>query len=33
LHDAFGVQTWSGKLANVMKELLNIKDSIQGQGT
>ncbi|MEJ2705863.1 MAG: ribulokinase, partial [Sedimentisphaerales bacterium] len=28
LHDAFGVQAWSGKLANVMKELLNIKDSI-----
>jgi L-ribulokinase len=27
LHDAFGVQDWSGKLANVMKELLNIKDS------
>ena len=29
LHDAFGVQDWSGKLANVMKELLNIKDSVQ----
>lgn len=29
LHDAFGVQDWSGKLANVMKELLGIKDSIQ----
>jgi len=29
LHDAFGVKDWSGKLANVMKELLSIKDSIQ----
>ena len=28
LHDAFGLQTWSGKLANVMKELLNIKDNV-----
>ena len=28
LHDAFGLQTWQGKLANVMKELLNIKDSV-----
>ena len=30
LHDAFGVRDSSGKLANVMKELLSIKDSIQG---
>ena len=29
LHDAFGLQDWSGKLTNVMKELLSIKDSIQ----
>jgi len=29
LHDAFGMQDWSGKLANVMKELLSIKDSVQ----
>jgi L-ribulokinase len=28
LHDAFGVQDWSGKLANVMKDLLNIKDQV-----
>jgi L-ribulokinase len=28
LHDAFGLQDWSGKLANVMKDLLNIKDSV-----
>jgi len=28
LHDAFGLQQWSGKLANVMKELLDIKDSV-----
>ncbi|MHC4461297.1 MAG: ribulokinase [Planctomycetota bacterium] len=28
LHDAFGLQDWSGKLANVMKVLLNIKDSV-----
>lgn len=27
LHDAFGVQDWSGKLANVMKELLSIKEN------
>ncbi len=33
LHDAFGVQEWSGKLTNVMKELLSIKDNIQSQGT
>jgi L-ribulokinase len=29
LHDAFGTRDWSGKLANVMKDLLNIKDSIK----
>ncbi len=29
LHDAFGTKGWSGKLANVMKELLDIKDSIR----
>ncbi len=29
LHDAFGVQNSSGALANVMKELLSIKDSAQ----
>ncbi|MHC4559188.1 MAG: ribulokinase [Planctomycetota bacterium] len=29
LHDAFGTQDWSGGLANVMKELLSIKDSVQ----
>jgi L-ribulokinase len=28
LHDAFGLQDWTGKLANVMKELLSIKDSV-----
>jgi len=27
LHDAFGVQDWSGKLANVMKDLLRIKEN------
>jgi len=27
LHDAFGVRDWSGKLANVMKDLLAIKES------
>jgi L-ribulokinase len=26
LHDAFGLDSWSGKLANVMKQLLDIKD-------
>ncbi len=29
LHDAFGLSDWSGKLANVMKDLLDIKDSIK----
>ena len=29
LHDAFGLPDWSSKLANVMKDLLNIKDSIK----
>ncbi|MDH4238127.1 MAG: ribulokinase [Phycisphaerae bacterium] len=29
LHDAFGLQVSSGKLANVMKDLLNIKDSVK----
>ena len=29
LHDAFGTQEFSGKMANVMKELLNIKDNAQ----
>jgi L-ribulokinase len=29
LHDAFGLQDWSGKLTNVMKDLLNIKDSVK----
>lgn len=28
LHDAFGLPNYSGKLANVMKELLDIKDSV-----
>ena len=28
LHDAFGTQEFSGKLSNVMKELLKIKDKI-----
>ena len=28
LHDAFGLQEWSGGLANVMKELLDIKDRV-----
>ena len=27
LHDAFGLETYTGKLANVMKDLLDIKDS------
>jgi L-ribulokinase len=29
LHDAFGARDWSGKLANVMKDLLSIKDSVK----
>jgi len=28
LHDAFGLPEWSGGLANVMKKLLDIKDSV-----
>jgi len=29
LHDAFGTQQWSGHMANVMKELLNIRDEMR----
>jgi L-ribulokinase len=29
LHDAFGTREFSGKMANVMKELLSIKDKTQ----
>ncbi|MHC4174642.1 MAG: FGGY-family carbohydrate kinase [Planctomycetota bacterium] len=29
LHDAFGTQKWAGKLTNVMKDLLNIKDNVK----
>jgi len=29
LHDAFGTRNWSGKLANIMKDLLSIKDSVK----
>ncbi len=29
MHDAFGTKDWSGKLSNVMKELLDIKDSVR----
>jgi L-ribulokinase len=28
LHDAFGLESYSGKMANVMKELLDIKDRV-----
>ncbi len=28
LHDAFGLKDWSGAMANVMKELLKIKDEV-----
>jgi L-ribulokinase len=28
LHDGFGLESVSGGMANVMKDLLNIKDSI-----
>jgi L-ribulokinase len=28
LHDAFGVQSYSGRMANVMKDLLSIKDRV-----
>jgi L-ribulokinase len=28
LHDAFGLESYSGKMANVMKELLDIKDKV-----
>jgi len=28
LHDAFGLRGWPGKLANVMKDLLSIKESV-----
>lgn len=29
LHDAFGVQSWSGGMGNVMKELLDIRDGVR----
>ncbi len=29
LHDAFGTREWSGRLANIMKDLLKVKDSVQ----
>jgi len=28
MHDAFGLKSWSGQMANIMKDLLKIKDSI-----
>jgi len=28
MHDAFGLESWSGVMANVMKDLLKIKDSV-----
>jgi len=28
LHDAFGLKDWSGKMVNVMKDLLEIKDNV-----
>ena len=31
LHDAFGTSDWNGNLANVMKELLSIKDKTNSQ--
>jgi L-ribulokinase len=29
LHDAYGVQGWSGSMFNVMKDLLDIRDSVR----
>jgi L-ribulokinase len=29
LHDAFGTEVWSGKMYNLMKELLDIRDSVR----
>jgi len=31
LHNGFGTKQWSGEMANVMKELLIIRDSVQKQ--
>ncbi|MHC4150842.1 MAG: ribulokinase [Planctomycetota bacterium] len=28
MHDSFGLDSWSGKMANVMKDLLKIKDTV-----
>jgi L-ribulokinase len=28
MHDAFGLESWSGEMANVMKDLLKIKDMV-----
>ncbi|NUN98202.1 MAG: ribulokinase, partial [Candidatus Omnitrophica bacterium] len=32
LHDAFGTKTWTGNLYAVMKELLEIRDSVRAKG-
>jgi L-ribulokinase len=29
MHDAFGTQTWSGRMCNVMKDLLDIRDTVR----
>ena len=31
LHDAFGTSQWSGKMYNVMKDLLSIRDEVRGK--
>ncbi|MEJ2246209.1 MAG: ribulokinase [Acidobacteriota bacterium] len=32
MHDAFGTQQWSGRMFNVMKDLLDIRDAVQEGG-
>ena len=32
MHDAFGTQQWSGRMFNVMKDLLDIRDVVQEGG-
>ena len=29
MHDAFGLKSWSGQMANIMKDMLRIKDRVQ----
>jgi len=32
LHDGFGTKGWNGNMYNVMKELLDLRDSVRRNG-